>query len=127
MTQALELCNRPHIVIATPGRIVDLLKSTNGEWDLSRVKFLVSRFFYSLHVVTSPFSFPIQVLDEADRLLTSSFTSELSYLFNSLPRDRQTCLFTATITPSIETLADAPPRPGKEKPFVHRMKEVYVG
>lgn len=41
MAQALELGNRPHVVVATPGRIVDLLKSTSGEWDLSRVKFLV--------------------------------------------------------------------------------------
>ncbi len=41
MTQALELGNRPHVVVATPGRIVDLLKSTSGEWDLSRIKFLV--------------------------------------------------------------------------------------
>jgi len=68
----------------------------------------------------------MQVLDEADRLLTSSFTSELSFLFNLLPRDRQTCLFTATITPSIESLADDPPKPGKEKPFVYRTNEVYV-
>lgn len=41
MAQALELGNRPHIVIATPGRIVDHLKSGSGEWNLSRVKFLV--------------------------------------------------------------------------------------
>ncbi len=42
MAQALELGNRPHVVIATPGRIVDHLKSGSGEWNLSRVKFLVS-------------------------------------------------------------------------------------
>ena len=41
MAQALELGNRPHVVVATPGRIVALLKSTSGEWDLSRIKFLV--------------------------------------------------------------------------------------
>lgn len=42
MSQALELGNRPHVVVATPGRIVDHLRSsTSGEWDLSRVKFLV--------------------------------------------------------------------------------------
>ncbi|KAI0751574.1 DEAD-domain-containing protein [Daedaleopsis nitida] len=101
MAQALELGNRPHVVVATPGRIVDLLKSTSGEWDLSRIKFLV--------------------LDEADRLLTPSFAPELSYLFDVLPKDRQTCLFTATLTPAVERVADAPPKPGKEKPFVHRM------
>ncbi|KAL5527879.1 hypothetical protein ACEPAG_6680 [Sanghuangporus baumii] len=101
IAQAIELNNRPHVVIATPGRIVDHLKSSSGEWDLSRVKFLV--------------------LDEADRLLTPSFASELAYLFNVLPKERQTCLFTATMTKSIEELIAAPPRPGKHKPFVHRM------
>ncbi|KAI0774099.1 DEAD-domain-containing protein [Fomes fomentarius] len=101
MEQALELGNRPHVVVATPGRIVDLLKSTSGEWDLSRIKFLV--------------------LDEADRLLTPSFAPELSYLFEILPKERQTCLFTATLTPAVERIADAPPKPGKQKPFVHRM------
>ncbi|KAJ7179937.1 P-loop containing nucleoside triphosphate hydrolase protein [Mycena crocata] len=101
MSQALELGNRPHIVVATPGRIVDHLRSSGGEWDLSRVKFLV--------------------LDEADRLLSPTFAPELSHLFDVLPKDRQTCLFTATLTPSIEALAAAAPRPGKDKPFVHRM------
>jgi len=42
MEQALELNNRPHVVVATPGRLVDLLNSSNGEWNLSRVQFLVS-------------------------------------------------------------------------------------
>lgn len=41
ISQALELGNRPHVVVATPGRLVDLLRSNSGEWDLSRVKFLV--------------------------------------------------------------------------------------
>ncbi|KAJ4481470.1 DEAD-domain-containing protein [Lentinula edodes] len=103
MSQALELGNRPHIVIATPGRLVDHLKSGSGEWTLSRVKFLV--------------------LDEADRLLSPSFVPELSYLFNALPKERQTCLFTATLTTSIENVANAAPRPGKQKPFIHRMTE----
>ncbi|KAF8192546.1 P-loop containing nucleoside triphosphate hydrolase protein [Pholiota molesta] len=89
MAQSIELGNRPHVVIATPGRIVDHLRSSSGEWDLSRVKFLV--------------------LDEADRLLTSTFSPELSHLFDVLPKERQT--------------SEASPRPGKQKPFVHRMKE----
>lgn len=41
MSQAIELGNRPHVVVATPGRIVDHLRSSNGEWNLSKVKFLV--------------------------------------------------------------------------------------
>ncbi|KAI0065930.1 DEAD-domain-containing protein [Artomyces pyxidatus] len=101
MAQALELNNRPHVVVATPGRIVDHLRSSSAEWDLSRVKFLV--------------------LDEADRLLTSTFSEDLGYLFNVLPKERQTALFTATWTPSIDTIADSPPRPGKQKPFIHKI------
>ncbi|KII94809.1 hypothetical protein PLICRDRAFT_660380 [Plicaturopsis crispa FD-325 SS-3] len=106
MAQALELDNRPHVVVATPGRIVDHLRSSSGGWDLSRVKFLV--------------------LDEADRLLTPTFAPELAHLFGVLPKERQTCLFTATLTPSIDALADAPPRPGKQKPFVSRMNASSV-
>jgi ATP-dependent RNA helicase DDX49/DBP8 len=49
MTQALELDNRPHVVIATPGRIVDHLKSSSGEWNLSRIKFLVCYCFRSIY------------------------------------------------------------------------------
>jgi ATP-dependent RNA helicase DDX49/DBP8 len=49
MAQALELTNRPHVVVATPGRMVDHLKSSGGEWDLSRVKFLVRFYANSKH------------------------------------------------------------------------------
>lgn len=101
IAQSLDLNSRPHIVVATPGRLVDHLNSSNHEWDLSRVKFLV--------------------LDEADRLLTPTFAPELTKLFDVLPRNRQTCLFTATLTPSIDAIAEAPPRDGKQKPFIHRI------
>jgi ATP-dependent RNA helicase DDX49/DBP8 len=42
MHQAIELRKRPHVLIATPGRLVDLIKSNQGEWSLGKVKFLVS-------------------------------------------------------------------------------------
>ena len=57
MAQALELGNRPHVVIATPGRIVDHLRSSRGEWDLSRVKFLVCYFFYQCRLQKNRYSF----------------------------------------------------------------------
>ena len=57
MGQALELGNRPHVVIATPGRIVDHLRSSRGEWDLSRVKFLVCYLFFSMSCLRTDTNF----------------------------------------------------------------------
>ena len=103
MKQAREMCEKPHIVVATPGRLVDLVRSSaHGQWDLSRVKTLV--------------------LDEADRLLTPTFAPDLGFLFEQLPEDRQTCLFTATISDEIERLVAREPKRGKMRPFVHRVE-----
>ena len=44
MAQAIELERRPHVVVATPGRMVDHLRSTSGDWSLSRVRLLVCSF-----------------------------------------------------------------------------------
>lgn len=74
-----------------------------------------------IEVVSTRLTSWLKVLDEADRLLTPTFAPELAHLFGVLPKERQTCLFTATLTPSIDALADAPPRPGKQKPFISRM------
>jgi ATP-dependent RNA helicase DDX49/DBP8 len=52
MEQALELKNRPHIVVATPGRLVDLMDSGSGEWSLSKVKFLVCIVILDITVVS---------------------------------------------------------------------------
>ncbi|KAJ1308665.1 hypothetical protein OPQ81_004358 [Rhizoctonia solani] len=103
MEQALELGRRPHVVVATPGRLVDHMDSNGDEWSLSRLKFLV--------------------LDEADRLLTDTFAEDLAKILSKTPKDRQTCLFTATWTPAVENLANATPQPGKQKPFVYRMTD----
>lgn len=90
MKQATELAHgRPHIVVATPGRLWDLLRSGGQqEWGLDRCKFLV--------------------LDEADRLLTPTFAEALGYIMGVLPSSekRQTLLFSATLTKEIEVLAE---------------------
>ncbi|KAK4695576.1 hypothetical protein P7C70_g8525, partial [Phenoliferia sp. Uapishka_3] len=99
MTQSIELRKRPHVIIATPGRLVDLIRSNQGEWSLGRVKFLV--------------------LDEADRLLTPTFAPELSFLIDQLPTERQTLLFTATLTEPVTALQAREPAPGKPRPFMH--------
>lgn len=89
MKQATELARgRPHVVVATPGRLWDLLVSGgNQEWGLDRCKFLV--------------------LDEADRLLTPTFAEALGGIMEHLPtpKSRQTLLFSATLTPEIEAMA----------------------
>jgi ATP-dependent RNA helicase DDX49/DBP8 len=41
ISQAIELKEKPHVVVASPGRLVDLMKSSYGEIDLSKIKFLV--------------------------------------------------------------------------------------
>ncbi|EIM22525.1 DEAD-domain-containing protein [Wallemia mellicola CBS 633.66] len=103
MEQAIELQRRPHVVIATPGRFADLLKSKGEEWNLNKVKYLV--------------------LDEADRLLSTTFAPELSEIFSHLPTKRQTLLFTATATPAIISLKDKKPAEGKQPPFVHLLQD----
>ncbi|GAA5879091.1 hypothetical protein JCM3774_005566 [Rhodotorula dairenensis] len=106
MHQAIELKKRPHVLIATPGRLVDLIKSNEGEWNLGRVKFLV--------------------LDEADRLLTPTFAPELSFIIDQLPSSRQTLLFTATLTEPVLALQNKPQTPGKPKVFTHVSREVIT-
>lgn len=83
MNQNIEISKRPHLIIATPGRLVDLM-SSNSRISLSKLKFLV--------------------LDEADRLLEDSFADELSFILDSIPAQRQTLLFSATMTKAIESL-----------------------
>lgn len=104
--QATALAQRPHIVIATPGRLVDHIR-TSGEdtiCGLRRVKMVV--------------------LDEADRLLDSanagSMFPAVAECLQVLPpsAERQTLLFTATMTPEVRALKDLPSKPGKLPVFV---------
>ena len=83
INQASVLAQRPHIVIATPGRLADILADPHNNV-LKRVKVLV--------------------LDEADRLLDSSFEPALAVIFACLPPSRRTLLFSATVTDAITQL-----------------------
>ncbi|KAL2075941.1 hypothetical protein VTL71DRAFT_884 [Oculimacula yallundae] len=104
--QASALALRPHIVIATPGRLADHIR-TSGEdtiCGLRRVRMVV--------------------LDEADRLLSSgtsgSMLPDVEECLSVLPppAKRQTLLFTATITPEVRALKELPRTPGKPPVFV---------
>ncbi|XP_059435730.1 DEAD-box ATP-dependent RNA helicase 36 [Corylus avellana] len=87
LTQKQSLTRRPHVVIATPGRIKVLLEDNPDIPPLfSNTKFLV--------------------LDEADRILDVGFEEELRVVFQYLPKNRQTLLFSATMTSELETLLE---------------------
>ncbi|PON58268.1 DEAD-box ATP-dependent RNA helicase [Trema orientale] len=86
LTQMKSLTARPHVVIATPGRIKVLLENSDIPPVFSNTKFLV--------------------LDEADRVLDVGFEEELRTVFQCLPKNRQTLLFSATMTDNLETLLE---------------------
>lgn len=81
VVQGLELAKKPHIVVATPGRLADHLESCDT-FSLKRIKFLV--------------------LDEADRLLGGHFDEQLKTIFSALPKDKQVLLFSATMTDTLD-------------------------
>ncbi|XP_037070606.1 probable ATP-dependent RNA helicase DDX49 [Pollicipes pollicipes] len=81
--QGASLQRRPHVVIATPGRLVDHLTSCDT-FSLKKVKFLV--------------------LDEADRLIAGRFDDDLATIFGALPQRRQTLLFSATCNDTLRQL-----------------------
>lgn len=101
--QAIALSKRPHIVIATPGRLADHIRNSGADTiiGLRRTR--------------------IVVLDEADRLLTSgpgSMLPDVETCLGALPdrASRQTLLFTATITPEVTALSNLP-RPKSRPPI----------
>ncbi|HEX8408206.1 MAG TPA: DEAD/DEAH box helicase [Thermoanaerobaculia bacterium] len=70
------------VVVATPGRLLDLMGSRHV--DLSHVE--------------------IAVLDEADRMLDMGFLPQIRRVVNALPKNRQTMLFSATLSRDIEKI-----------------------
>ncbi|XP_051828253.1 probable ATP-dependent RNA helicase DDX49 isoform X1 [Antechinus flavipes] len=86
VAQALELSRKPHVVIATPGRLADHLRSSST-FNIKKIRFLV--------------------MDEADRLLEqgcTDFTKDLEVIFDAAPTQRQTLLFSATLTDTLKVL-----------------------
>jgi ATP-dependent RNA helicase RhlE len=81
--QIRSLRNRPEMVIATPGRLLDIAKQGNV-----RLK-----------------NFNILVLDEADRMLDIGFLPQIKEIMKQMPEERQTMLFSATMPPTISSLA----------------------
>lgn len=86
MAQAIALGKRPHVIVGTPGRVVDHLSNTKG-FSLKSLKHLV--------------------LDEADRLLNMDFEQEIDQILKAIPKERRTQLFSATMTNKVAKLQRA--------------------
>ncbi|KAJ5294815.1 hypothetical protein PENANT_c014G11251 [Penicillium antarcticum] len=84
--QSIALGKKPHIIVATPGRLLDHLENTKG-FSLRSMKYLV--------------------MDEADRLLDMDFGPILDKILKVLPRERRTFLFSATLSSKVESLQRA--------------------
>lgn len=81
--QEALLKRRPDVVIATPGRFIDHMRHSSS--------FAVD-------------NLEILVLDEADRMLEDGFADELDEILRTIPKGRQTMLFSATMTESVDKL-----------------------
>ncbi|PSS20447.1 hypothetical protein M430DRAFT_100758 [Amorphotheca resinae ATCC 22711] len=86
VSQAISLGKKPHIVVATPGRLLDHLENTKG-FSLRALKYLV--------------------MDEADKLLDLDFGPILDKILKVIPRERRTYLFSATMSSKVESLQRA--------------------
>lgn len=88
-SQSIALARHPHIITATPGRLVDHLTNTKG-FNLRKLKYLV--------------------MDEADRMLSMDFEAELNQILEVVPdstQGRRTMLFSATMTSKVQKLQRA--------------------
>lgn len=81
--QIKALQRNPHIIVATPGRLNDLMRQKKV--DLQKIKIIV--------------------LDEADRMLDIGFMPQIKGILSQAPTDRQTMLFSATMPPEISQIA----------------------
>ncbi|TYJ57097.1 ATP-dependent rRNA helicase RRP3 [Cryptococcus floricola] len=86
MSQSIALSKRPHVIVATPGRLMDHLENTKG-FSLKSLKYLV--------------------MDEADRLLDLDFGPIIDKILKVIPKERNTYLFSATMTTKVAKLQRA--------------------
>ncbi len=82
-SQVSALRQNPDILVATPGRLIDLINQ--GHISLQQIKFFV--------------------LDEADRMLDMGFIHDVKRIIAKLPSERQTLFFSATMPPEIQKLS----------------------
>ena len=95
-TQIRELRHGVQVIVATPGRLIDLME--RGVVNLEHVGNVV--------------------LDEADEMLNMGFSESINAIFENLPTNRNTLLFSATMSREVEKIA---------KNYLHDHKEIVVG
>ncbi|MCW5589802.1 MAG: DEAD/DEAH box helicase [Legionellales bacterium] len=83
-TQMKSLERGVHIIVGTPGRLMDLIR--RGKVDFSQLKTLV--------------------LDEADEMLNMGFIDDVEWILEQIPTEHQTALFSATMSPAIQKVVD---------------------
>ena len=96
VNQITRLKHGAQIIVATPGRLIDLVN--RGAADLSKIRNVV--------------------LDEADRMLDMGFSESIDEILSKVPKDRNTLLFSATMSKEIEKIALS---------YLHDHKEIVVG
>lgn len=95
-TQIRALRHGAQIIVATPGRLIDLMNRKKANLDeVNNV-----------------------VLDEADEMLNMGFSESIDEILAGVPEDRNTLLFSATMSKEIEKIA---------KSYLHDYKEIVVG
>ncbi|MCR6546559.1 DEAD/DEAH box helicase [Dehalobacterium formicoaceticum] len=82
--QEKEIKQKTHVVVGTPGRIIDHIE--RGTFDTSKIKYLV--------------------IDEADKMLNMGFIEQIETIITSLPKERVTMLFSATMPMDIKNLCN---------------------
>ena len=95
-SQIRGLKNGVHIIVATPGRLIDLME--RGVVSLATIRDVV--------------------MDEADEMLNMGFTDSINAILADVPKDRNTLLFSATMSPEIARIA---------KNYLHDPKEITIG
>ncbi len=83
--QQVKLRHKAHLLVATPGRLIDFI--WNADLDLSQVRTVV--------------------LDEADEMLQMGFIEDVDLIMSCLVHEHQTLLFSATMSKEIDRLAEA--------------------
>ena len=86
VSQAIALSKKPHIIVGTPGRVADHMANTKG-FHLKKLRYLI--------------------FDEADRLLSMDFEKQINIILTQIPKERNTFLFSATMTSKVQKLERA--------------------